>query len=136
MIVKRLRQKNDWSQDQLARMAGLSTRTIQRIESGSPASKESLKALASVFEVNISTLQEEIVMIDKTSTAWQNEPLWAKFALWGIKHKKEVVGVELMVLLFGLWSMYSQNTYNTAFSFLCAYIFANLRHYIDSKGHW
>ena len=136
MIVKRLRQKKDWSQDQLARMTGLSTRTIQRIESGSPASKESLKALASVFEVDISTLQEEITMIDKTTKAWENEPIWAKLAMWGIKYKKEVIAVELIGLLFGIWSMYTQNVYNAALGFLYAYVLSNLRHYIESKGHW
>ena len=136
MIVKRLRQKKDWSQDQLARMTGLSTRTIQRIESGSPASKESLKALASVFEVDISTLQEEITMIDKTTKAWENEPIWAKLAMWGIKYKKEVIAVEFIGLLFGVWSMYTQNVYNAALGFLYAYVLSNLRHYIDSKGHW
>ncbi|MDH5433180.1 MAG: helix-turn-helix domain-containing protein, partial [Gammaproteobacteria bacterium] len=37
MIVKRLRDKKNWSQEQLAIMTGLSTRTIQRIESGNKA---------------------------------------------------------------------------------------------------
>ncbi|MCU7371162.1 helix-turn-helix transcriptional regulator [Paucibacter sp. O1-1] len=58
MIVKRLREKRNWSQEQLATLSGLSTRTIQRIESGNKASIESLKALASVFEIDISKLQE------------------------------------------------------------------------------
>ncbi len=56
MILKRLREDRKWSQEQLARMAGLSVRTIQRIERGHKASFESLKSLASVFEVNFSTL--------------------------------------------------------------------------------
>ena len=51
MIVRRLREKRNWSQEELATMSGLSTRTIQRIESGNKASLESLKALASVFEI-------------------------------------------------------------------------------------
>ncbi len=75
MILKRLRENRKWSQEQLAKMAGLSVRTIQRIEAGHSASLETLKALASVLEVNISTLEQEIVMIDKTTEKWQSLPL-------------------------------------------------------------
>lgn len=45
MILKRLREQKKWSQEQLAIMAGLSVRTIQRIERGQSASVESLKSL-------------------------------------------------------------------------------------------
>jgi len=75
MIVKKLRENRKWSQEQLAKMAGLSVRTIQRIEAGHSASLETLKALASVLEVNISTLEQEIVMVDKTTEKWQSLPL-------------------------------------------------------------
>jgi transcriptional regulator with XRE-family HTH domain len=75
MILKKLRENRKWSQEQLAKMAGLSVRTIQRIEAGHSASIETLKALASVLEVNISTLEQEITMIDKTSEKWQSLPL-------------------------------------------------------------
>ena len=61
MILKRLRENKKWSQEQLAIMAGLSVRTIQRIERGQSASMESLKSLASVLEVSISTLEQEIL---------------------------------------------------------------------------
>ena len=57
MIVRKLRLRNGWSQEQVAEMTGLSVRTIQRIERGQPASLESQKALASVFEVDIATFQ-------------------------------------------------------------------------------
>ncbi|HGP6770839.1 TPA: helix-turn-helix domain-containing protein, partial [Vibrio cholerae O1] len=50
-MIKKLRERKNWSQEQLATMSGLSVRTIQRIESGNKASIESLKSLASVFEV-------------------------------------------------------------------------------------
>ena len=36
MIVRKLRLKNGWSQSRLAEMAGVTTRTIQRIEQGQP----------------------------------------------------------------------------------------------------
>ena len=57
MLVQKLRLQRGWSQEQLAELSGFSVRTIQRIERGLPASKETLKSLASVFEIDFSTLQ-------------------------------------------------------------------------------
>ena len=57
MLVQKLRLQRGWSQEQLAELSGLSVRTIQRIERGLPASTETLKSLASVFEIDFSTLQ-------------------------------------------------------------------------------
>jgi transcriptional regulator with XRE-family HTH domain len=59
MIVRKLRLKRGWSQSQLAEMAGVTTRTIQRIEQGQRPSLETCKALAAVFEVDLSQLQPE-----------------------------------------------------------------------------
>jgi transcriptional regulator with XRE-family HTH domain len=79
MIVKKLRVEKNWSQEQVATFCDLSIRTIQRIESGQNASIETLKALASVFEVDISKLTEEIRVIDKTTEKWQSLPLYVRF---------------------------------------------------------
>jgi transcriptional regulator with XRE-family HTH domain len=57
MLVQKLRLQRGWSQEQLAELSGLSVRTIQRMERGLPASNETLKSLASVFEIDFSTLQ-------------------------------------------------------------------------------
>ena len=43
--------------------------TIQRIEAGQPASVETLKSIASVFEVDFSTLNAEETNMDTTMTA-------------------------------------------------------------------
>ena len=59
MNFQKLRLQRGWSQQQLAELSGLSARTIQRIENGQPASAESLKSLASVFEIDFSTLTSE-----------------------------------------------------------------------------
>ncbi len=68
MIVRKLRLKKGWSQSQLAEMAGVTTRTIQRIEQGHNPSMETCKALASVFEVDLSLLlqPEEVTMQNDT----------------------------------------------------------------------
>ncbi|CAM1351846.1 helix-turn-helix domain-containing protein [Tenacibaculum crassostreae] len=65
--IKKLRLDRHWSQEQLAQMSGLSTRTIQRIENGENAGLESLKSLAAVFETNIedSNKKDELEQVKK-----------------------------------------------------------------------
>lgn len=137
MIVKRLREKKNWSQEQLATLSGLSTRTIQRIESGNKASLESLKALASVFEIDISKLKEEIIVIDKTSSEWNKEAIWVRFAFWGIKARKQIVMLEgvTFVLAIASWVI-KPDIFATPAFFLLAYAFSNMKHYIDTKRYW
>ncbi len=71
MIIRKLRLHRSWSQEHLAEISGLSTRTIQRIERGQNPSLESLKSLAAVFEIDASELskafnvKEELPMEDK-----------------------------------------------------------------------
>ena len=56
MSIKELRAAKGWTQAQLAEFSGLSQRTIQRIEKGQPATAETAKCLAAVFEVPIADL--------------------------------------------------------------------------------
>src|SRR5579872_4469722 len=58
MLIQKLRLQRGWSQEQLAEVSGLSVRTIQRLERGQAGSLETLKALASVFEIDLNRLQE------------------------------------------------------------------------------
>jgi len=58
MLIQKLRLQRGWSQEQLAELSGLSVRTIQRLERGQTASTESLKALASVFELDFNQLKD------------------------------------------------------------------------------
>ncbi|MEE4246049.1 MAG: helix-turn-helix transcriptional regulator [Kangiellaceae bacterium] len=75
MSLTQRRLDKGWSQEELARHAGLSTRTIQRIESGEKASLESLKCLAAVFDISISQLMQELSMNSKDSAAKESEVL-------------------------------------------------------------
>jgi transcriptional regulator with XRE-family HTH domain len=59
--IKTLRSKKAWSQEQLATAAGLSLRTVQRIEKNGVASNESAKALAAVFDTHIEALAERTI---------------------------------------------------------------------------
>lgn len=69
MLVRKLRLQRGWSQEHLAELVGVSVRTIQRIERGFSPGLETSKALASVFEVDVSTF------ISEESTVNKNENL-------------------------------------------------------------
>jgi transcriptional regulator with XRE-family HTH domain len=56
--VRQLRRERAMSQEELAGATGLSLRTIQRIETDGITSLESKKALASVFQVELETLDD------------------------------------------------------------------------------
>ena len=73
MLIQKLRLKRGWSQQQLAHASGLSTRTIQRVEAGHPASTETLKSIAAVFEVDFSTLNPETGMDAATASPQEQQ---------------------------------------------------------------
>lgn len=56
-IVKELRTRKLWTQEKLAEMSRVHTRTIQRIENEGVASTQTLNAIASVFDVDARILQ-------------------------------------------------------------------------------
>jgi transcriptional regulator with XRE-family HTH domain len=55
--VRTEREKRAWSQEQLGMAAGLSLRTIQRVETTGAGSLETLKSLAAVFSIDVSELR-------------------------------------------------------------------------------
>lgn len=59
MLVRKLRLQRGWTQDQLAGIADLSVRTIQRIERGGPASLETARALGAAFDVDAALFTPE-----------------------------------------------------------------------------
>ena len=65
MIVRKLRLEMGLSQEQLARMSGISTRTLQRIERGGRASPETLKGVAAVLDVDFNDLRRD--QMDQTA---------------------------------------------------------------------
>ncbi len=59
MSIRQRRLDKGWSQSQLAEFCGLSLRTVQRIEKGHTPNLESMKALASVFETEVTELNQD-----------------------------------------------------------------------------
>lgn len=73
--ILELRENRGWSQSVLATMAGVSLRTIQRAEKDGNASVETLKALASVFELaSHNELVQNAVVQPQTFSAHKREP--------------------------------------------------------------
>jgi transcriptional regulator with XRE-family HTH domain len=58
--IKELRLERSWSQSQLAVVASLSLRTVQRVELSGKCSKESLLSLASAFDIDVRELTDLI----------------------------------------------------------------------------
>jgi DNA-binding XRE family transcriptional regulator len=56
-LIRSKRENRGWTQDHLATVAGLSLRTVQRIEKTGSASLESVTALASVLSVEVADLR-------------------------------------------------------------------------------
>jgi transcriptional regulator with XRE-family HTH domain len=51
-ITKALREANKWTQETLAELAGITERTIQRIEGGEPSSLDTRRAIARAFKLD------------------------------------------------------------------------------------
>lgn len=54
--IKKWREDRSWSQEHLAEAADISLRTIQRVENGKGASRETIMALAAAFNVDVMAL--------------------------------------------------------------------------------
>ena len=110
MVIRNLRIERGWSQEQLAEISGVSTRTIQRIERGGKASLESLKCLAAVFETPIPDLQKDTDMTDEKQNLSDDDRAALKYMhflkTYDNNYKKKAeqfdltLGVYLAVMLF------------------------------------
>ena len=137
MIIRTLRKKKGWSQEELAEICGLNVRTIQRVESGNKASLETLRSLASVFEVELSKLTEEITVIDKTSEEWKALPWWFRANMYGVGKRRTVLVIEMLLLLCGLigWLATGDAYFGAAF-FMGAYLTGWIVRYGDAHRVW
>ncbi len=92
MLIKKLRLQRGWSQEQLAELSGLSSRTVQRIERGENASLETLKSLASVFEVDVSDLTDHFMIQDQEEPAMQDDTKLTYDEAKAMEEVKEIKG--------------------------------------------
>lgn len=66
--VAYLRGEKRWSQEALAASAGVSTRTVQRIEEGKAAALETVAAIARVLELEVDALRSMALCLDVSPT--------------------------------------------------------------------
>lgn len=98
--LRRWREERCWSQEHLAEIAGISLRTMQRIETGASASHESAKALAAVFDVELSALIVDIDgEVDKAVAREEAKKLLQLRMSFGIHLVSYVLVISILVMI-------------------------------------
>ncbi len=97
-------------QEDLARFAGLSIRSVQRVERGQPGSLETMKALAAVFETDVATLGNGGMEMNDTAALPADE----KEALEYVERLK---GFYMHLFMFVLFAMVFLVTFGVVFGF-------------------
>ncbi|MCW6022687.1 helix-turn-helix domain-containing protein [Serratia marcescens] len=114
--IRPLRLEKGWSQEQLATIAGLSTRTVQRIENGEQASLETLTAIAAALGVQVRDLnaQPQQTMEEKAPDEQRlRRQVAAEGKLLSMAVRFAVIGVMLFAInwfthphyLWSLWAI-------------------------------
>tara|TARA_B100001063_G_C16746706_1_gene547949 strand:+ start:1014 stop:1475 length:462 start_codon:yes stop_codon:yes gene_type:complete len=144
MILKEIRISRRLTQEQLAQISGLNVRTIQRIESGANASLESQKCLAAALDVNIDTLNQENITMNKQSENWKNLPLhlkiWFTINFMQVQPKRNKTNgifchfLGFMFCLLGLVD--PQALVSGLIILLCGYLFTLLKWQGDKYEIW
>jgi transcriptional regulator with XRE-family HTH domain len=112
--IKQMRAQKCWSQLQLSEMAGISLRTLQRVEAKSVASQETIKSIASVLEIDCELLlpvSDPLRTDEQVSAITSND---AEQALWLKQQRRKffihivkVIGLNLVTfaILFYAYSI-------------------------------
>lgn len=101
--VRRWREERCWSQEHLSKAAGVSMRTIQRIENGDPAARETVMALAAAFGVDVAALVVDIDGEIRKSNALEAERKNAQFWLSFWIHLATYIFVIALLLTLNLY---------------------------------
>ncbi|RVU31141.1 2TM domain-containing protein [Neptunomonas marina] len=108
MTIRQLRQNRGWSQEQLAEVAGLSVRTVQRSEKGQTVGAESLKAIAAVLEVDLAQLHvaqaSDETLVADTSAEEQAARQHVKAVKSFYSHLLSYTGVMVLLLLINVFT--------------------------------
>lgn len=110
MKVRQLRDQRCWSQQQLADMAGISLRTMQRLEAKSVASQETIKSLAAVLEISCDELLTEQVQENTVATEGNEARELQNNGEVDTKAKKQLyIGLAFVIAanLFGLFGVFN-----------------------------
>ena len=99
-VVRTMREQNSWSQEHLASAAGLSTRTVQRVEADGVGSAETRLALAAALGVSVSQITSEGGVSKPSSPGFRLGRLWG-WGGWGLGAIAALAAVTLDVTTGG-----------------------------------
>ena len=97
-LVKSLRIRQAWSQEQLAEVSGLSLRTIQRIEKDGKCSLESIRSLCSVLDLNPADLVQDDGAIDSDTIQSKGDTVTRHF--WSTKFAFVFLAAAVLIIVF------------------------------------
>jgi len=100
-LIRKLREERAWSQEHLAAVAGVSARTIQRVEAEGSASAETRMAIATALGVEVSQLnrsEEPQAAVVPAATASVSPAQWGgpsmvERVVWGLLAYAVVMGI-------------------------------------------
>ena len=108
--IKRWREERQWSQEHLAELAGITARTIQRIESGEKASQDSVMALEAAFNVDVTALSVDADAEARSAAEDQAEEAEARMRLYFYLHAASVAMVTaifgFLAVIDGSWEIF------------------------------
>lgn len=107
-LIAQLRKNHGWTQEQLAEKSGLTARTIQRLEAGSDVSLDTLSAVATALDVNISELFQTIDNKDKELEIMELDQdrllqIRQRKVISKLYHLVPVLGILLFQAILGYW---------------------------------
>lgn len=111
MLIRKLREDRNISQEKLAEKTQLSLRTIQRVEAGHRVSYASLRALAVTFELNVDLLERELYAMNNTKDEYIEKPLWVRliFGLPLLRHlsRTGLIRHEAILVIYAVFAYFS-----------------------------
>ena len=96
VMVRTLREAKSWSQEHLANAAGLSTRTVQRVEADGIGSAETRLAIAGALGVAVSQLAPTSGTSESPSSGFLRGRLWG-WVGWGAGGVAALTGIAIDV---------------------------------------
>jgi transcriptional regulator with XRE-family HTH domain len=144
--VRALRDGKGWSQEWLAGAAGISVRTLQRVEADGSASRETLLCLAATLDCTPADLQPEVApapaprRVVATEHVPADAPAYVRYGLLGVYTRRAALGfmwvslaLALAFLLAGL--VQPRLLLGGVFAFSALWYWAAL-HWMDHRGQW
>lgn len=109
LLVKLLRDAHGWTQETLAEISGLTTRTIQRVETGDSASAETRRALARAFQLeDIDTFNKPYEFKSEEDLKKETEDFKRTYLTLDVSIADKGAQLAVLAETCGIWSFNQQ----------------------------